>query len=95
VLRASDGPQGLEMLRRRKPDAMVLDLVMPGTDGWALLEEKAADPDIRDIPVIVVSAQDPTGIPKVEDAVQLSRIGGFTPRELIRLVSLVGDSPSA
>lgn len=62
VLTTSEGRQALQMLRDERPDVLLLDLVMPDMDGYQLLAEKELDPDIRDIPVIVISAQDPAGI---------------------------------
>jgi signal transduction histidine kinase/CheY-like chemotaxis protein len=90
VLRASDGQQALEMLRRRRPDLMVLDLIMPEMSGFRLLEEKAADERIRDIPVVVVSAQDPAGVQKIERQITLAREGGFPPRDLLDLLRSAG-----
>lgn len=58
VLRALNGERALALLRSRRPDVMLLDLVMPGKSGYDILEEKQRDPDIRDIPAIAISAQD-------------------------------------
>ena len=41
-----------------RPDAVLLDIRLPGIDGWAVLEALKADPETRDIPVIVVSIVD-------------------------------------
>jgi len=59
VIAVGTGAQALDCLRRRQPDLLLVDLVMPDMDGWQVLEEKAADETIRDIPTIIVSAQDP------------------------------------
>ena len=58
VTTALDGPSGLESVRRTRPDAVLLDIRLPGIDGWAVLKELKAEPDTRDIPVIVVSILD-------------------------------------
>ncbi len=58
ILRAANGAEALDILRRRRPDAMVLDLMMPGMNGVELLREKGRDPDLQSIPVVVVSARD-------------------------------------
>jgi CheY-like chemotaxis protein len=55
---ARDGPSGLETVRRLHPDVVLLDIRLPGIDGWAVLEALKADPDTRDIPVVVASIVD-------------------------------------
>lgn len=57
VSRAFDGVTGLEMARAHKPCAIVLDLTMPRKDGFSVLAELGIDPELRKIPVIVVSAR--------------------------------------
>jgi len=61
VLRANDGKEALSLMRQRQPDLILLDLIMPKMDGFQVLHEKANDPQIRDIPVIVISSKDPMG----------------------------------
>lgn len=63
VITASSGQQALAQLRRRKPDLMLIDIMMPRLDGWHTLEQKKQDESIQDIPAIIVSAQDPAGQP--------------------------------
>ena len=58
VTAARDGPSGLEAVRRVRPDAVLLDIRLPGIDGWSVLEALKAEPETRDIPVIVVSIVD-------------------------------------
>ena len=55
VITARDGPAGLEAVRRNRPSAVLLDIRLPGMDGWEVLTALKQDPDTRDIPVIVVS----------------------------------------
>ena len=52
---ASDGPMGLNLARRLKPCAILLDVTMPGMDGWSVLSRLKADPDLADIPVVMVT----------------------------------------
>jgi len=59
VLTASGGRDALEILRARRADLVLLDILMPDMDGWQVLATKAQEEAIRDIPVILVSAQDP------------------------------------
>jgi CheY-like chemotaxis protein len=55
---ARDGPSGLAEVRRTVPDAVVLDIRLPGIDGWAVLKELKGEPATREVPVIVVSIND-------------------------------------
>ncbi|MHC4947911.1 MAG: ATP-binding response regulator [Planctomycetota bacterium] len=55
VLAASGARQGLEMARAHRPAAITLDIMMPEMDGWAVLSRLKADPELAEIPVIVVT----------------------------------------
>ncbi|MCX7680933.1 MAG: substrate-binding domain-containing protein [Anaerolineae bacterium] len=57
VLKASNGREALELIRREKPDLVLLDLFMPELDGFGVLEAMQADESIRTIPVIVLTGQ--------------------------------------
>jgi two-component system, OmpR family, response regulator VicR len=57
VIGAEGGVIGLQTVRKEKPDAVLLDLMMPDLDGWEVYQEMKADPEIKDIPVIVVTAR--------------------------------------
>jgi CheY-like chemotaxis protein len=52
---AAGGPDGLQLVKELRPDAITLDVMMPGTDGWTVLSELKADPETADIPVIMVT----------------------------------------
>lgn len=54
---ANGGVQGLEMIRKEKPDLILLDLMMPDMDGWEVYQQIKADEKTRDIPVVVVTAK--------------------------------------
>jgi len=56
VLFALDGPRALELARTQHPDLVLLDAMMPGMDGYALIKELQASSDTADIPVIFVTA---------------------------------------
>jgi len=53
---AYDGAEALAEAKAERPDAILLDLMMPLMDGFQLLEELKADPILRDVPVVVVTA---------------------------------------
>ena len=60
LLQARDGGKGLALARQKLPDLIITDLMMPGIDGFGLVEELRLDPRTRDIPIVVVSAKDIT-----------------------------------
>jgi len=55
VVSATNGEDGLRLASEVRPDAIVLDLVMPGLDGWAVLARLKAEPDLAEIPVTIIS----------------------------------------
>jgi CheY-like chemotaxis protein len=56
VLTAEDGEKGCEMAAAERPDIVLMDLEMPGIDGWEATRRLKRNPDTRDIPVIALSA---------------------------------------
>ena len=52
---AESGDQGIKLLRQHRPDAILLDIQMPGRDGWSVLSEIKNDPTLKDLPVIIIS----------------------------------------
>lgn len=56
MLEARNGQEALAEMRARNPDLVVMDLVMPEVSGWDVLGERATDPSLLRIPMIVVSA---------------------------------------
>ena len=53
---AANGSEALEIMRREHPAVVVLDLMMPMVSGWDVLKERAGDPTLLAIPIIIVSA---------------------------------------
>ena len=58
---ARNGEEGLELARRLHPCGIILDIFLPGLDGWEFLARAKADPEIADVPVIIVSMIDERG----------------------------------
>ncbi|MDE2148976.1 MAG: response regulator [Gammaproteobacteria bacterium] len=58
VLEAGSGADAIELVHRFKPDCIVMDVVMPGINGFQATRTLARDPDTANIPIIVVSAKD-------------------------------------
>ena len=89
---ATGGLEGLEAIRRVKPDLVLLDLMMPDMDGWEVYQQMKADPELKNIPVIVVTAKAQSidkilglHIAKVDDYVTKP----FGPQELLQSVERV------
>jgi DNA-binding response OmpR family regulator len=57
VLEAADGPAGLEKARAERPDVVLLDVMMPGLDGWRVAEELLDDPSTSGIPIVFLTAR--------------------------------------
>ncbi len=58
VIVAEGGDEGIALAHSLKPSLITLDIMMPGRDGWSVLQELKDDPDLRDIPVVMVSMID-------------------------------------
>jgi two-component system response regulator VicR len=92
LIGAMGGREGLEAIRRTKPDLVLLDLMMPDMDGWDVYQQMKADDDLKDIPVIIVTAKAQSidkvlglHIAKVDDYVTKP----FGPQELLQSVERV------
>ena len=55
MLGATNGERGLEIVRESKPKLILLDVYMSGRDGWSILREVKSDPELKDIPVVMVT----------------------------------------
>jgi len=89
---AVGGREGLETVRNLKPDLVLLDLMMPDMDGWEVYQQMKADDELKEIPVIVVTAKAQSidkvlglHIAKVDDYVTKP----FGPQELLQSVNKV------
>ena len=88
VLEAADGPSGLEKARAETPDVVLLDVMMPGLDGWRVAEELLDDPRTESIPIVFLTAR-----AELRDRARGIDLGGidyvtkpFNPVELAPLV---------
>ncbi len=83
---AYSGKEGLDLARREHPDAILLDLMMPGMSGFETLEKIRADAEMADIPVTVLTARDVDGVERrlLNDHIQgLMRKITLTPQSLL------------
>jgi DNA-binding response OmpR family regulator len=88
VLEAGDGPAGLHEARSSNPDVILLDVMMPGLDGWAVAEQLVEDAETKDIPIVFLTAR-----AELRDRARGLELGGvdyvtkpFNPVELASLV---------
>ena len=58
VRSALSGPEGIDKARAVRPGVILLDIMMPGMDGWETLERLKGDAECRDVPVIVFTARE-------------------------------------
>lgn len=72
VLETDNGEQGLKLVRKNKCALVLLDLRLPGRDGWFVLKKMKEDPALRDVPVIVFTAS--AGIPQRERALHMGAV---------------------
>lgn len=91
---AVGGREGLEKVRELQPDLVLLDLMMPDVDGWEVYRQMKADEELKQIPVIVVTAK-AQSIDKVL-GLHIAGVDGyvtkpFSPQELLETVKSVLD----
>jgi len=92
VLGAVGGSRGLEMIQQEKPDLILLDLMMPDIGGWEVYRQIKANPELAQIPVIVVTAKAQSidkvlglQVAKVDDYITKP----FGPKELLESINRV------
>ena len=87
---AADGSEAIEAVRRTRPALVLLDVMMPGVDGWSVAAQLAADDETREIPVVFLSAR-----AAYEDRVQAQDLGavGYVvkPFDPVELGGIVRD----
>jgi two-component system cell cycle response regulator len=57
VLEAPDGPTGVDAVREESPDVILLDVMMPGLDGWRVAEQLLEDPTTAHVPIVFLTAR--------------------------------------
>ncbi len=90
VLEAADGPTGLDIASRELPDVILLDVMMPGLDGWQVAELLLGDERTRGIPIVFLTAR-----AELRDRARGLDAGGVDyvtkPFNPVELASLVND----
>jgi len=80
----ANGREALQYLEEEKPDVILLDLMMPVMDGWEFRRHQKADPEMSQVPVIVLSALDQGRAAGLDPAAFLKK-----PLDFDRLLQLV------
>jgi DNA-binding response OmpR family regulator len=57
TLTAADGEEGLALIRRLRPDVVLLDIMLPKRNGYEICQTVKADPELRGIPILMLSAR--------------------------------------
>jgi threonine synthase len=87
IFEAENGREGLELIRRERPDLILLDLMMPEIDGFGVLEVLQSEEELQEIPVIVVTAKELTADERARLSGHIQALlqkGVFTDDELLR-----------
>jgi two-component system, OmpR family, alkaline phosphatase synthesis response regulator PhoP len=94
VVEAPDGPTGLVVVESERPDAILLDVMMPGLDGWSVAERLLEKEDTREIPIVFLTAR-----ADLRDRARGMDLGGLDyitkPFNPVDLASLVEEVVSA
>jgi DNA-binding response OmpR family regulator len=94
VVEAPDGPTGLEVVESERPDAILLDVMMPGLDGWSVAERLLEKEGTREIPIVFLTAR-----ADLRDRARGMDLGGLDyitkPFNPVDLASLVEEVVSA
>ena len=86
VYTATNGARALRIMKERKPDAVLLDLVMPGMDGFQFLEARSRDEELKKVPVVVITALDPSGQPIVGGKLALANGSGLSVAQFLSCI---------
>ena len=95
ILEASDGESALHLVRQERPDAVILDRMMPKLDGFEVARAVLADPAIRHIPLILLTALEQPAANDGRPEVFAYLLKPFSPLQLLETVRQALDRTSA
>ncbi len=92
IVEAVDGEEGIRKVKEEKPDLVLLDLILPGADGFEVLTKTKADSSVSSIPVIILS-----NLGQKEDVERGLKLGAvdylikahFTPGEIVEKIKII------
>jgi len=88
-LETETGEEGIEMIKKEKPDLVLLDIILPGIDGVEVLKKIKEDPNVKSIPIVILSNL--AGPEEIERGLKLGAVdylvkAHLTPREIIEKI---------
>ncbi len=92
IVEAVDGEEGIKKIKEEKPDLVLLDLILPGADGFEVLSKTKEDPSLVSIPIIILS-----NLGQREDVEKGLKLGAvdymikahFTPGEIVEKIKTI------
>lgn len=86
VLEAGTGEEGIEIIKKEKPDLVLLDIILPGMDGIDVLKKVKEDPALKSIPIVILSNL--AGPEEIERGIKMGAVdylikAHLTPREIV------------
>jgi CheY-like chemotaxis protein len=91
---ANDGVEALEAIREEVPALILLDIMMPRMDGFEVLATMRADPDMRNIPVVVITAATAFEIPRLPGVAAIFNKANFNIEQVsVMIASMMGVEP--
>jgi signal transduction histidine kinase/DNA-binding response OmpR family regulator len=95
VVRAGGGEAGLQAVRRERPAVVLLDLLMPDVDGFAVVEQLRADPLVGDVPIVVLTSKEMTAADHERLSGQISYLAQKGTVPSTELVEFVGRAAAS
>ncbi len=92
IVEAEDGERGIEAVKKEKPDLVLLDLILPGVDGFEVLSQIKKDPSTAQVPVLILS-----NLGQKDDIERGLKLGAvdylikaqFTPGEIVKKIAKI------
>lgn len=94
IRKAYGGEEGLALMRSQRPDVVVLDLLMPNVDGLTVVQHMKASEDLKDVPVVMVSARGASDAitPLSSGTLSVSKPASFEALELVHIVEALVET---
>jgi DNA-binding response OmpR family regulator len=89
AITATDGPSGVEIAKRTRPDVILVDVLMPKVSGFEVCRRLRADPNLKSTPIIILTAVSDPGLKEkgVEAGANLAMPKPFNPMQVITIIN--------